>query len=471
MSRKSKFIENTVIYALGNFGSKLLGFLLLPLYTHFLNEGQMGYYDLIMTTVSLLLPLITLQINDGMFRYVLEAKEEEKKLNYINNSIIITAKGIAVFSLVFSVFSFFIKLEYSGLILIQIIVTVISTLFMQISRGFQKNIIYSASGIIMTFTMLISNIIFLNFTDMLVEGLILSNIIGCVIVIAYIEARLKIIRRFSLKNSNKKLASRLLSYSIPLIPVGISWWVMNVSDRYLLKYFLGPEANGIYAVANKFPAILMIVNSLFYLSWQETSIVEYGSKDRDDFYTKMFNLYMVIQFTSVIGLIAFTKPVLKFLVSPPFFIAWKFTPFLYIGAMLSAFSSFYGTGYQTSKKTRGAFTTSVIGAVANIAINIMIIPHIGIQGAALSTAASFFIMWSIRLFTTREYFKISINKKTLAALSLLLIIEVWIFYLENSILDIVIQAASVIIFIGFNLGLIGQMIKILRGKINAKTKS
>jgi O-antigen/teichoic acid export membrane protein len=471
MSRESKFLKNTIIYAVGNFGSKLLGFLLLPLYTHFLNKDQMGYYDLISTTVSLLLPLITLQINDGMYRYVLEAKDEKKREAYINNSILVTIKGILIFSLIFLGVSFFIKIQYSLLIFIQVTVTVISTLFMQISRGYQRNLIYSVSGIIMTFTMLVSNIIFLNFTTLLVEGLIISNIIGSVIVIIYIEAKLKIIRRFSLKGNNQRVTSQLLAYSIPLIPVGISWWVMNLADRLLLKHFLGNEAVGIYAVSNKFPAILMIVNSLFYLSWQETSIVEYEAKDRDAFYTRMFNTYMVIQFTSVIGLIAFSKLALKILVSEPFFIAWQYTPFLYIGAMFSAFSSFYGTGYQSSKNTRGAFTTSVIGAVVNLTINIIIIPYIGLQGAAISTAASFFIMWALRLVGTKEYFRIHLNKKLLSALSILLIVEVALFYLNNFIADLVIQLASIIIFIIFNFKLINQMISIVRSKLNAKTGS
>jgi O-antigen/teichoic acid export membrane protein len=459
MSREGTLIKNTIIYAVGNFGSKILSFLLLPFYTYYLSTDDYGYFDLITTTISLLTPIITFQIYDGLYRYLLDSESDTESSNIISNSFFITVRNLAIFSIGYLIFIQFKSFRYEYLILLQIDFSILSGLWAQIARGLRKNVEYSVSGILSTIVILSSNILFITVMNLRVGSLIISNVLSSLVIIFYLNRQLKIYKYIRFKLNNKIVKNKLIAFSIPLIPNVISWWFMNVSDRYFLAFYKGVEANGIYAISNKFPAILIMLNSIFYLAWQESAITEYDSKDRNAFYTKMFNVLMSLEFTAVIGLLAFTKFIMNFMVNAKFESAWMFVPFLYMGTVFNSFSSFYGTGYLSSKDTIGAFYTSVIGGIANIIINIALIPVIGIQGASLSTMIAFLVMWLTRLWQTRKYFKIDIDLKKLIILSGISVVFIFTYYSINKVIEIAMMILSVIIFFTFNKDLVNKAVK------------
>lgn len=82
MNRNKILFKNILTYALGNFGSKFLGFILLPSYTHYLSVSDYGYLGLISVSVSFIIPIITFQIFDGLYRFLLgvDSIEERKKV-------------------------------------------------------------------------------------------------------------------------------------------------------------------------------------------------------------------------------------------------------------------------------------------------------------------------------------------------------------------------------------------------------
>lgn len=385
-------------------------FLLLPLYTRYLSVSEYGYYDIITTTIYVIIPIVTLQITEGLYRFVIDTNDEQGKIEVISNAFRIITKNVILFDVLYFVVYFIIPFKFGLIILIQINLAIFAGMMQQISRGKKDNLVYSISGLIATFITLISNIILIMYVGLKIEGLIISNILGFLSTIVFIQYKLKIIRNIKYSLENIKIKKMLYSYSIPLIPTGIGWWIINVSDRYMLNYYLGIEANGLYGIANKFPAILLMVSNLFYLAWQEISITEYNSEDRDSFYSKMFNFIMILQLTVVIVLIANTKTMFRIIIHEEFFSAWKYVPFLYMGTVFSTFSSFYGIGYQVAKQTKGAFYTSIVGCLVNIGVNLFLIPILGIQGASFSTMAGFISMWIIRVYQTKKYFNIHINK-------------------------------------------------------------
>jgi O-antigen/teichoic acid export membrane protein len=465
MSKEKTLLKNTIIYSIGNFGSKILSFVLLPFYTYYLSTNDYGYFDLITTTVMLLTPIITFQIFDGLYRYLLDSKNDDEFSNIISNSFFIVIRNLIIFIIVYVIFVQFKSFRYQYLILSQLGLGILTSFCLQISRGIKRNIEYSISGILSTIIVLASNIIFITVMNLRVGSLIMSNILAYVVVIIYLEWKLKLHKYLKIKLNNKAIKKQLVLYSIPLIPNLISWWFMNVSDRYFLALYKGIEANGIYAISNKFPSILIMLNSIFSLAWQESAITEYNSKDRNKFYTKMFNVLISIEFTSVIILLAFTKFIMTFMVNNKFSSAWLYVPFLYMGTIFNSFSSFYGTGYMSSKDTIGAFSTSVFGGIINVIINVISIPIIGIQGAAFSTMISFLVMWVARLLQTRKYFKIDIDLKKFILLSSLSILFIVFYYINNNILEVIMMILSIIITFIFNKDLINKVMKFMVKKI------
>lgn len=463
MNRESKMMKNTIIYFLGTFGSKALVFILLPLYTYYLSNEEYGHFDLIITTISFLIPIITLQVSEGAYRYLVECDIKIKQKEIIGNSLAITTKSIFIFNLIY----FFItklnllNIKYNVLICLMINTNVIYTLIIQIIRGLKKNKLYAINGVMTTSITLILNIVFLKYLRMGLRGLLIAQIMGYVFVIAYSIIILSKEEYLLSVNKNVLLRQNLYEYSFPLILNSISWWFMNMSDRYIIKVFLSESANGIYAISTKLPLIVTMINQIFYLSWQESAINEYNSEDVSKFYTGVFKQYYSILLTSIIILLSISNILFEVLIGESFKEAYNYIPLLYLGSVFYAFSSFYGVIYDSSKNTRLSSISSCLGASINVIINILFIKKYGIQVASFSTMLSFLIMWIFRIITTRKYVKIDIDYKRFIILMSFVCVYVKLYYINNIVIMALRVIIGIIIFLYFNIEFIKSIIKTL----------
>jgi O-antigen/teichoic acid export membrane protein len=449
---------------IGSFTSKFLGFVLLPFYTHYLSTDNYGYFDIINTTLILLLPLVTFEINDGLYRYLLDATTPEETSTILTAALSSTVRNLFMFSIVFIIVSLIFSIEYSYLILPALVALILSDTWQQIARGFRHNTLYSVAGVVYTFVMFTCNIVLLAVFHLKVDALLYSNIAAGFASFGLIEWKLKIFRMFKVTNGFKSMRKTLIKFSLPLMPNAMNWWVINLSSRYIIFSAIGTDANGIYAVANKFPSILILVNTIFNLAWQESAITEYSSGDKDSFYTKMFNLYMKVQLSSMLVLIPLTKLLMGFMVDPGFYSAWMYTPLIYISTIFSSFSTFYGTGYMVSKDTKGALTTSLICVIVNISLSIVLIPLFGLQAAAFANAFAFLIMWLIRYFQLKKYFKIRISFKTFFMLCFLISISIVLYYINSEPLCYAMIISGTAIFIVLNLKMFKKLLDMLSSK-------
>ncbi len=454
MSREKNLLKNTAIFMIGNFASRFLGFLLLPLYTHYLSTSDFGYYDIVFTTVSIIIPIITLQINDAMYRYLLDTDNEDEAGRIITGAFTVTIAGIAACCVLFVVLMNFMKIPFSYPILVYLITLVLSGLWQQVARGLKKNVVYSISGVVFTAVTLISNIVMIIFLDMKLEALFYSNIAASLSAVIYIEFNIHVLGKLNWSRKKQGLIKKMAAYSVPLLPNALNWWIMSTCNRYIINYNIGTDANGIFAVSTKFPSILMAFNSVFYLAWQESAIQEYESRDKDEFYTRMFNFYMKFQFCTMLVLLPVTRWGMMLMVDKAFIDAWKYVPFLYAGTVFMAFATFYGTGYLSSKDTRGAFTTSIAGAGVNVLLNLVLTPVMGIQAASLSNMLAFAGMWIFRIFQTRKYFSIKIDLRSLFSLMLISGIFIAFYYFNNFVVDVAMTIAAIGMFYLFNRSLV-----------------
>lgn len=460
MNREKKLMKDTAIYAFGNLFSKLIGFILLPLYTSYLTVSDYGFWDIVTTTITLLIPIIIYQLNDALYRYLLDKIDFENKCKIITTAILIIIRNILFFISLYIFLAIFFDIKYKILILIQICISCIYEPCLQITRGLNKNILYAYAGIINTFITLSLNVLFIKYLNLGLTSLFLSGIIGASVTLIFIIFSTNIYKYIKLNYYSKELKKTLIKYSLPLIPNVVSWWIMNLSDRYIINITLGTEANGLYAISNKLPTIIFLFNSIFYLAWQESAILSYENHDRNEYYSKMFNTYMRFLLTSAILLLAFTKIVFKVMINTNFYEAINYIPFLYLGTVFSAFSSFYGTGYHSAKDTKGAFTTSIYGATVNILVNILFIHLIGIQAASISTMMAFLTMWLFRMRQTKKYFCIKIDKKIFFILLSIFTLNLLMYYSNNILIEIILIIQAMLVFVNFNKSIFYKIFKI-----------
>ncbi|MEN8908363.1 MAG: polysaccharide biosynthesis C-terminal domain-containing protein [Clostridiales bacterium] len=455
---KKKLIKDTFIYAIASFGAKSISFLLLPLYTNYFTSAEYGHWDLILTTTSLIIPFISFEMQSAVYRWLLEAKSFEDRQNIISTGFIYAIRNMLLSTTLALIMLAIYPINYGVFILVMINVSILNDFIIKSLRGLGYNRQFAIMGVLQTFTMIILNIVFIFVLKFRMETFFYSFIISYLIVAMIGWFILKFHQYLSLKRYSKSFLKSFIKYSIPMIPGAVNWWIMDASDRYIIAMFLGIDANGIYAVSYKLPAIIMLANSVFFLAWQDNAISTYKDKNRDLYYTSIFSDYFKLMLTSCIILILTGRLIIDFIVADKFFESWKYIGLLYVGTTFSAFSSFWGAGYHGSKETGVIFRTTLMGAIVNILINLSLINFIGLYAAAMSTAIGYIAMWLFRVFNKNALFKIKIEIKPFLILMVLVIISLCITLLESTIIDIIAILISVIVFIIFNRKIINSMI-------------
>ena len=433
MSEKEPYKQlkrNTLIIAIGNLGSKAIAFILAPLYSFYLSTSQYGTMDLITTTANLLMPFFCLDIYEATFRFTSDSKYEEKEV--FSASIFlgfITSFVSLVILLVLSVF-----INIPDVILYALIASAIDVTYnivIQYARGKQKMLTFALSGVINSVVILVASIIFLILLKFGLKGWIFAYLIAKVIAILFVLLSIKGWKLFSLKSIKKSFFHEAFAYCLPLLPTTSMWWIMNASDRYMIAYFVGASANGIYAVANKLPSILSVFENVFYQAWQTTAINTIADDDRDSFYSSVFNKYYIVLSIGVLGLLVILKKLTLTIFESSFSDAWMCTSILVVSVMVHALGGMLGIYYTVFKNTRGALLTSIIGASVNTILNFFLIPIYGINVAAVTTLIGYFAVVAYRWFDIKKYITIKPDKTNMIFLFILLIIQIIMYYSDS----------------------------------------
>ena len=438
MNKKKQLAKNTIIIFLGKVCTQLISFFLLPLYTAFLATKEYGLVDLIQTYVTLLVPIITLELEMSIFRYLIDSRNNEKNTKkLISNDFFVLGISLSVFSILYIIVTCFVTIPFRWLILVDIIICVLSGNFLQVARGFGKTVDYAISCILTGLTTVVSNIVLICYFHMGAEGMIISMALANFVCTAYLFFRLKLFKMIDFKLVDKKLLKEMNKYSIPLIPNGISWWIVNVSDRTIISWVIGAGANGLYAISNKFPTVISSLTGVFNLSWAESASLHINSKDRDEFFSDVYNTIMKL-FTSLgVGMIACMPFVFPILINTKYADAYNYIPFLVLGSVFNVATCLYSQIYLAKKMSKQVASTAIIGAIINIVINVIFIKQFCLYAAAVSTMISYFIMMTYRHIDVKKYVSIKVDKFLLINTILAFTISIIVYYQHNFILNII----------------------------------
>lgn len=414
MKEKNKsLLKNIGLFTIGSFGSKILSFLLVPLYTAVLATTEYGTVDLITSTASLLMPILLLSIFDATLRFGMDL--EYKKEDVLSTSINIAIKGSLVLVVGVLIVYFSNLFNISGTYLIFLCVYFIlgaqSQIFNLYLRAKNQAAVIAISGIICTLITCISNIVLLLVLKWGILGYMISNTVGVLLQNSYQLIFGKIYRNVKFRNYNN-LSKPMIRYSSPLIANSISWWINNASDRYILTFLRGVSETGIYSVSYKIPTILTMFQGIFYNAWSISAIAEFDENDSDGFIGNNYTMYSFISLAVCSGLLLINIPLAMFLYKGDYYAAWKCVPFLLMGTVFSGISQFEGSLFAAIKNTKSVAKTTVIGAAVNIVCNFILIYFIGSIGAALATLLGYLTTWALRTKHLQSFIKMKVYWKT-----------------------------------------------------------
>lgn len=406
-------VKNTLILGVGQLVPKALGIIILPILTTYLSTSQYGVFDLTLSFAGLLVPLVTMQIQQAVFRYLLLFLEKKKRTEYIT-----TAMFYVVISAVVTIFSMywilrFLKLDYkvSILICVMYFAETFYILLGQMVRGLGFNLKYSISVIIYSLTNLFGVFVFVIMIELELRGVLLAWTIGYVVADIYMICASGIKEFVRVEDFSLNSLKELLSFSIPIVPSSISLWIVNLSDRLIVSNCLGKAANGVYAVSNRIPLLYSTAYEMFNLAWTETAARVSDDGKQEEYYSILFSHLFKFLVGIMLLLIVVTPLLFYVLIKGEYKVAINQVPILYIGAFFNSFINFYSGIYIALKRTKQVGISSIVGAVINIVINFVLINKIGLYAASISTAVSFMIIAVYRAFDINKAVKISYNFK------------------------------------------------------------
>ena len=474
MDKYKKLATNTIIFAIGTFSSKVLSFLLMPFVTRMLEQGSYGDADLIQQTANVLIPIVFLQINSAVLRFALD--KDGDKAEVFTVGLRTTFIGFGVFLLFWYPISL-IKIkdfclgDYIWLIYAFVLVSGIRQLCQQYVRGCGHVKTFAIDGIVATATTLAFNLLFLGPFHWGVEGYILAIIASDACSIIFLFVTCKLWKDIKFKGVRKSTAFDMLKYSVPMMPTIILWWVINVSDRYMVTGFIGSAENGLYTAASKIPNFVIMFSSIFIDAWQLSAVDEYDNEDRADFFTKVFRVYSGGVFSVSAALIVACQLLTKILVAPSYYDSWKYVPILIMATTISCHVNFLASVYMAEKKNIMAMVTALSGAATNVLLNLLLIPSIGANGAAIATLAAFLMVFITRGKDTRRFIKISYKVPLLIIELLILAAQaVVMFLLQSGIIMYAIEAVLVLVMFLLNNKPLNELYHLLIDKFIKKRK-
>lgn len=448
MSRGKDLIKNTGILFIAKTSTQVVSFFLLPLYTTLMTTEQYGQLDIYSSLVLILLPLISLQLEQAVFRFLVGQSQEEQIKRVISSAGVTLFLSSLFVGIVYIIFAFIFKFEYSISLFFYYGTMLCSTVMYQVCRGFGKNVVYGLATFLISFATVSLNIVFVAYFHMGVEGVLISTAIAHTLGSIYMVKSTKVFHYFEIGEASVDQIKELLVYSVPLIFNQISSWAINYSDRMIILAFLGMGVNGIYSVANKFSNILNTFFNVFNLAWTENVVKNINDPDAPQYAKKIITLTAQVYVSLVVGIMNLLPFFFSFFVNERYIEAYYQVPILLVAIVFSGLSASLGSIYIAFKKTKNVGMTTFMAGVVNVIVHLALINIIGLYAASFSTLVSFIALFIYRYVFIQEFFKVKLDFNKTLLTSVILVVSVVAYYIQNPYFLIVALFAN-LVNIGF----------------------
>lgn len=463
MNKNYELAKNTAIITIGKICTQFMSFILMPLYTAILTAEEYGVVDLIVTYTSLFIPIVLFQVDQALFRFLIDSRKDvigKKKI--ISTAFCFAAFQAIVVIILFFFLHFFITIKFKWFLLFNILATIFANMMLQTARGFGDNISYALGSVLSASTQIFGNIIFLLFFKMGIYGMLYATIFANLLTAVFLFVRERIYRYVAFKDFNLNELKSILKYSIPLIPNALCWWVLNASDRTIVLAFLGASFNGLLSVGHKFSSLFMTLYNIFNLSWTESASLHMNDSDREEFFsgviTNMFNLFMCL----AVGIIACMPFVFPIMINKNFAGAYDIIPIFMLASMFNVVIGLYSVIYVALRKTKEIAKTSIYSGIINIIVHLILIRFIGLYASAVSTVIAFGIMAFYRYFDLKKYIKITLPVKCVFIILAMYVITTLSYYSHSIIFQGITLVLDIIISIIMNKSMVLEGIKFIK---------
>lgn len=420
-SKYKRLFKDTLLFALGSIGSKIIIFFLVPFYTYYLSPEEYGISDLVFTVSQLAIPFFSLVIFDAVVRFALARKERPQDVLLVG--FLVWACGSLLAVAMTPLLGFYKAVsEWKWYTVAYISANMLVSIELNYLKAVDRNLLYSLICILETLSLACLNILLVAHCRMGIQGYLISYVGANVIaaVAAFIFG--KLLRELKTARFERDVARQMIAYSSPLILNNLSWWVIQSSDKLMLEEMVSETALGIYTVAARIPSLITVFVTIFQQAWGISSIKEMDSSNDKSYYTSVFTFYSFIAFLAGIGLCTIIKPFMDVYVrSNAYGEVWPYVPLLLASAVFSALAAYCGSMYGALKKSTNSMNTTLVAAAVNLIVNYVTILLFGLWGAMIGTVTAYTILAFVRIVDVKRFVDIGIDWKKLIGNATLLL--------------------------------------------------
>lgn len=406
-TKVKELLSNTLLFTVANLGSKLMVFLMVPLYTAVLSTDEYGIADMVQTTATMLIPILTAMIAEGVLRFCFLKEYSSNEVFSIG--IRMTLFGAFLGTLLCICFLYIPFFKVLGLYVLFIPVLFLTNsmvnLFHKYSRGIGNVKASATAGLISTLIVILLNLCFLLVLKIGVLGYLMAYALGDFIAVAYMAFKNNAVKAYT-STKNQKLRKDMLKYSIPLVPNSLSWWALSSVNRYVMLAWLGVSAVGIYSATLRIPTILTVLCDIFAQAWLLSALKDYGSDESKRFIRSMHNKYFALLIILTAIIILLSCPLAMILLSGEFYQYWWVTPYLFISVFYGALVGFLGSIFSSERKNTMQFISTMIGTIVSFIVTILFLKEYGAVVVAISTMVGYYIIWLIRRVAVNKYINV-----------------------------------------------------------------
>lgn len=428
MVNAKSLIKGSLVLVISNIVLKAMGFLLLPLYTTYLTPADYGILDMANTFISLLTGFGTLCLDTGFYTFYYDEKSEDYRREVLNSTfcIHIIVSIIPIVMILFSKsISFMLYKSTDKSLIVSIALMVISTTMFTVIPSAKIRIdnkmkTFAKINISISLIAIVLNILFVVKFKMGFYSLITTSLITNGIQILIYFSILK--KEINIKLFNYSLSKKILRYTLPLIPGSIAYWIVTLSDRYLIGHFYSQSDIGIYAIANKLVIMLTIFTGAFITSWPSFLFSNKDEENSKDKYKIALNYFFFIFSCLALIISVFSKEIVILMSDEKYWSAYKMVSYLIFGELAMSMAYISGAGLNIAKRSTLAMIVSWIIAILNIVLNFIFMPKYGPMVAAITTMICYFLAFYLNYLFAQKVYPINFDMKRIISIYFILLI-------------------------------------------------
>jgi O-antigen/teichoic acid export membrane protein len=412
-SESRLMVKHSLVYGLGNIMNRVIGFLMIPIYTQYLLPSEYGILELVSLTTEFLGMILSLRISRAMYRFYFEYEAEDDRKEVISTAVL-SFGAIGIVGVAFAClasgqlaegildsksYGYYFIISFSTLWFNTIVLMGYD--YVQMLKRSILYVILSSGRLVINLSL---NIYFIVWLKMGVAGILYGNLVSAILMTCVLVV--PILMKIGVRISRKKL-KEMLAFGLPLIPGALANFIVLVSDRYLVKLFGSLSDTGIYSLSYRFGTLPhTLITVPFFQIWSVRRFELFKDESSEDVMGKIITYFLFIITFVGLGISVLIKDTIQIMADPKFWDAYMYIPILVLSYLVFGLFNHFAFNILIEKKTKYLSYIDIANGILNVILNIVLIKRYGIWGAAFATLISYSLRIAMIYFVSRSLGKI-----------------------------------------------------------------